>query len=157
MRPNRSNYRPQMRAWHDYHITGYTVDGKNREIRFDISWPYETATDIERAVVVFSGVEGYFFEHDLGGNIVYAFSEESIEEFLAEHQSQFEESAKWGWPLFWAGSVSQSLEGLRTREAKCFELSSSYGLSGWLLATDVEYLEPENQPSFKPTGRRPAA
>jgi hypothetical protein len=138
-----SNVRPVMRAWHDYHLTGYAVDGTNARITFEVSWPYESEADIGRAVVVFSGVEGYFFEHDLGANILYSLAEQPLEPFLAEHAEHFERERKWGWPLFWKGGVEQTATHLAAKHVKCFEVSSSYGLSGWVLATNVEHYVPQ--------------
>lgn len=88
---------------------------------------------------MFSEVEGYFFEHDLGGNILYAISEESLEMFLVQNANYFEQEKKWGWPLFWLGTIEKTLDRLSSKGVKCFEISSSYGLSGWILASEVEY------------------
>lgn len=130
-----------MHSWHDYHLNGYSVEGAKRQITFDVSWPYESSIDIKRASVVFTEVEGYFFEHDLGGNILYSISEEPLEAFLSQNAERFEQEKKWGWPLFWRGSIGQTLEHLSGKQAKCFEISSSYGLSGWVLASKVEHRE----------------
>jgi hypothetical protein len=54
-----------MRSWHDFHITGYAIDGKNRELVFELEWPYDSSVDLKRARLEFSGVECYYLEHDL--------------------------------------------------------------------------------------------
>jgi hypothetical protein len=128
-----------MRSWHDYHITGYFVEGERRRITFDVSWPYDLSTDIKRTSIVFSGVEGYFFEHDLGVNVLYSISEEQLEAFLSQNAERFEKERKWGWPLFWRGAIGTTLEHLNSRNVKCFAISSSYGLSGWVLASRVDH------------------
>ena len=133
---------PDLRAWHDYRLTGFSVDGAKGRITFDVSWPYDTAIDIRRALVVFSGVAGYFFEHDLGTNILYSLSEQPLEPFLAEHEGHFQQEKKWGWPLFWKGGVKQTLQYLDEKRVRCFAISSSHGLSGWVLTADVEHHEP---------------
>lgn len=130
-----------MRSWHDYHLNSYSVEGAKRQITFEVSWPYESSIDIKRASIVFTEVEGYFFEHDLGRNILYSISEESLENFLSQYAEHFEQEKKWGWPLFWRGSIGQTLEHLNGKHIKCFEISSSYGLSGWVLASKVEHHE----------------
>jgi hypothetical protein len=130
-----------MRSWHDYQIIGYSVDGTKREITFNITWPYETDTDIRRADVIFSNVEGYFFEHDLGGNILYSIAEGPLEAFLAQSATRFEQEKKWGWPLFWRGDVIKTMEYLSAKTIKYFDISSSYGMSGWVLASKVEHHE----------------
>ena len=74
-----------MRSWHDYHLTCNAVDGEPKQVSFKLSWPYETEAETKRAVVVFAKVEGYFFEHDLGGNILYSIEEASLESFLLQN------------------------------------------------------------------------
>jgi hypothetical protein len=128
-----------MRSWHDYHVTGYSVEGEKRRITFDVSWPYDSSADIRRASIVFYEVEGYFLEHDLGGNVLYSISEEQLEAFLLQNTERFEKEKKWGWPLFWRGDIGTTLERLNSRNVRCFAISSSYGLSGWVLAAKVEH------------------
>jgi len=84
-----------IRSWHDFHITGYVVSGKCKEIVFDLEWPYESRTDVRRAKLHFGEVQGYFLEHDLGENIVYAFSEVPLPDFLRDQTERFEANHKW--------------------------------------------------------------
>ncbi len=139
--PDSLYVKPLMRSWHDYHLVGYSVAEAGRKITFEVTWPYETKADVRRANVVFSNVEGYFFEHDLGGNILYSISEESLHALLTQNASRFQEESKWGWPLFWRGGVEGTVEFLREKNVKCYEVSSSYGLSGWVLATNIDSYE----------------
>jgi hypothetical protein len=128
-----------MRAWHDYHLTAYTVDGENGRISFQLVWPYRTETDVRRATVIFSGVVGHFFAHDLGVSIVLAFEERPIVESLEKYLNQFEEGEKWGWPPFWRGNVESTVPYLEEQRVRFFEISTSYGLSGWVCAKDVAH------------------
>ena len=130
-----------MHTWHDYHLTGFAVDGAQEKITFNVSWPLPAGPEPRSAVVVFSGVAGYFFEHDLGTNIILSLDEESLQNFLVEHADQFNREAKWGWPLFWQGTTEQTFEHLSARGVRCYELSSSYGLTGWVLAKSFEHRE----------------
>lgn len=59
--------------------------------------------------------------------------------FLVQNANYFEQEKKWGWPLFWLGTIEKTLDRLSSKGVKCFEISSSYGLSGWILASEVEY------------------
>jgi hypothetical protein len=127
-----------MRSWHDYHLTGYLVEGTAHRISLDVCWPYGTDTDVRRAHVVFSEVEGYFFEHDLGGNILFSIEEEQVESFLRYHAEKFQHESKWGWPLFWQGDVGSTQRYMMNRSLKPFDISTSYGLSGWVVAESVE-------------------
>ncbi len=138
-----------MRSWHDFHIVGYSVDGKQGELTFDLVWPYGLDLEKQSASFRFSGVECYFLEHDLGGNIVFAFSDRPLRAFLEEWASRFEVTSKSdGWPRFWRPKpiprqtfeedLESALSLLISKGIRCTELSSSYGLSGWVLATSVE-------------------
>ena len=137
-----------MRPWHDFHIVGYAVSGALKRLTFELEWPYETTPPAPAGQVVFHEVESYFLEHDLGGNIVYSFAEVPLRDFLVEWKSKFEQECRWGWPTFWRTKpyppqpVEQVLEEafahLSGRAMKCVELSSSYGLSGWVLASEVK-------------------
>ncbi len=124
-----------MKSYHDYHLTGYEIDGELREVRMHLAWQYASdPTPRPTETVVFEGVEDYFFEHDLGVNIVYSIEEVPLLQHLEAWAGKFQDSAKWGWPRFWKSQVQNTMEHLSSRGAKCFELSSSYGLSGWVVA-----------------------
>ena len=124
-----------MKSFHDYHLTGYEVDGLRRELRLNLAWLYPDDPEPRPPEqVVFHGVEDYFFEHDLGVNIIYAIEEIATLNHLQACEQQFRASARWGWPRFWRGEVSETIEQINAKGAKCFELSSSYGISGWVIA-----------------------
>ena len=137
-----------MRRWHDFHIVGYAASGTLRRLTFELEWPYNSAAPAPVGQLAFQGVESYFLEHDLGGNIVYSFAEVPLREFLEQWQSKFEQECRWGWPKFWRTTphppqpVQQVLEEafayLSSKDIKCVELSSSHGLSGWVLASAIE-------------------
>ncbi|MDP4078267.1 hypothetical protein [Acidovorax sp. A1169] len=139
----------RMRSWHDYHLTGYAVDGQRQQLTLHVAWLYGTHPDIPHAWIIFHGVEGYFLENDLGVNVVYTITEEPLAEFLAQHAAHFEAKKKWGWPLFWRGSFDETLAHLSGKQAKCFEISSSYGMTGWVLASGVRH---EVITSYPPAG-----
>src|SRR6267143_541898 len=129
-----------MRSWHDYYVTGYVVDGGGGTITFVLRAPSETTND-EASRLTVHGVKGYFLEHDLGSNIVFEIKEGGLAEFLDENAPLFNEEKKWGWPLFWKGSTSTTMEYLSQNHAKLWEISTSYGLSGWVVATGVSESE----------------
>ena len=125
-----------MRSWHDYRVTGYVVDGIGGTITFALR-----ATNDETSRLTFHGVKGYFLEHDLGRNIVSAIKEGGLPEFLEENAPLFSEEKKWGWPLFWKGSTYATMEYLAENHAKLWEISTSYGLCGWVVATGASESE----------------
>ena len=136
-----------MRSWHDFHIDGYAVDGQRREIAFELTWPNDRPAQVGGARLVFEGVEAYFLEHDLGSNIVHGFAERPSRGFLEEWAERFELSARHGWPAFWRPAPypprpvevepDDAFRLLVRRNARCTQLSSSYGLSRWVIAANV--------------------
>lgn len=101
---------------HDYVLLGYSVDGEQKTITFKLVSPTGAT-----ATAHFKGVEGYHFEHDLGRNILYGIAEAPLANFLTAHAAWFEEEQKWGWPLFWQGSVESTLADCEERTLRLFE------------------------------------
>ena len=100
-----------MKIYHDYHLFGYRVDGEKKELQFDVAWLYpEDPNPRPRETVTFRKVEGYFLEHDLGVNILYAIEEVDIVEHINSNARFFEEQSKWGWPAFWKASAERTIE-----------------------------------------------
>jgi hypothetical protein len=67
-----------------------------------------------------------------------------LEQFLAEHGTEISESYKMGGaPGTWARDFETALEYLRQQGIQAFDLSSSYGLSGWVLARDFSIFSPQ--------------
>ena len=69
--------------------------------------------------VMFKGVEGYRFENDAFGNIVFDIETVALDQVLKEHNQEISESYRM------AGAI------------RAFILSSSHGLSGWVLAREI--------------------
>ncbi|MDD1526042.1 hypothetical protein C7U92_09285 [Bradyrhizobium sp. WBOS7] len=90
-------------------------------------------------IVLFDGVEGYHFWDDAFGNIILSLTEVPVEKLLFDHQSEIKESFRMsGAPGPWAADLDSAGAMLGAKGIRGFELSSSYGLSGWLLAKQVE-------------------
>ncbi len=128
-----------MKSFHDYHLTGYSVDGRAREVRLHLEWQSPQDPELPRPpqTVVFEGVQDYFLEHDLGINIVYGIEEVSLEDHVRTNAETFAASSKWGWPRFWRETAQETTFVLLASGMRCFQLSSSYGLSGWVVAASA--------------------
>jgi hypothetical protein len=88
--------------------------------------------------VTFSGVEGYRFENDAFGNIILDLEQVSVHQLLGEFGSQIAESYRLsGAPSPWASDLSSAGDVLTSKGVWGFLLSASYGLSGWILASDI--------------------
>lgn len=122
-------------SFHDEYVLGYSVDCLSRRIELRIG-AAEAKEDVR--TVVFDGVEGYRFENDAFGNIVLDFEEIAVEKLLAEYAEEIRESYRMaGAPGPWAHDLASASSVLRGNGIRAFVLSSSYGMSGWILARSV--------------------
>ena len=126
-----------MKSFHDYWLTGHTVDGEKRLLTFKLSEDPRGTKNPYLAELLFEEVQDYFLEHDLGVNIVYSITEKPLDNFLAENLENFVEQSKWGWPKFWKGDLEKTQTFLSSNHCRIWEMQTSYGLSGWVVATQV--------------------
>jgi hypothetical protein len=88
--------------------------------------------------VILKGVQGYRFENDAFGNIIFGLETVPVEQFLTEYGSEISESYQMaGSPGPWAANLGTASGYLREQGVQAFILSSSYGLSGWVLAREI--------------------
>ncbi|QHO72583.1 hypothetical protein ACH79_08080 [Bradyrhizobium sp. CCBAU 051011] len=126
---------------HDDFLVSYEVNCETRQIKIrakrDPRIPAVNKEQLTR-IIVFNGVEGYQFENDAFGNIISSLETISVEKLLAEYGSRIAESYHWaGAPGPWAADLSSAPQVLAAKGVQGFVLSSSYGLSGWVLAKEA--------------------
>jgi hypothetical protein len=125
-------------SFHDDYLLSYEVQCEARIISLRV----RRANQSGIATVIFSGVEGYHFSNDAFGNIILALEAVPIEAILAEFQVQIAESYRMaGAPGPWAHQLSSAADVLAERGVHGYLLSSSFGMSGWVLAKHVEASE----------------
>ena len=87
---------------------------------------------------IFKGVQGYRFENDAFGNIIFGLETVPVEKFLTEYGAEISGSYRVaGTPGPCAANLETASGYLREQEIQSFILSSSYGLSGWVLAREM--------------------
>lgn len=87
---------------------------------------------------MFEGVEGYHFWDDAFGNIIFSLTEIPIDKVLLDYGSEIRKSYRMsGAPGSWAGDLGSASAILGAKSIRGFQLSSSYGLSGWILAKEA--------------------
>ena len=128
---------------HDHSLLEYRVDLANRRITV-ITLPEEARSqpNAKPLLTVFEGREGHHFDRVSSGVIFLDIEEASLPDFLKDHESEFDEGSKSvGAPPWWSGSLEKAQAYLVARNVHAFEINSSYGFSGWVLATQVRRLE----------------
>jgi hypothetical protein len=124
---------------HDHSLIEYRVNLSDRQVTL-ITLPEEARSrpGIDPVVTVFEGLEGHHFERVSSGVIFLDISELLLSEFLLEREAELAEGHRLvGAPGWWQGTVSAAEAYLNSRGARAFEIDSSYGFSGWVLAASV--------------------
>ena len=125
---------------HDDFVVSYEVNCEARQIKLHTKPDSRDPAKREQRprTIVFNGVEGYQFEGDAFGNIIYSLAAVTIERVFAEYGSGIAESYRMaGAPGPWAADLASAAQVLAAKGVQGFVLSSSYGLSGWVLAKEA--------------------
>ncbi len=117
---------------HDNQILSYCVSAEKAEIRLHTL--FSDHEPREYTDIVFVDVVAYHFDHDNFGNIIFDVSEIDLLDLYIENKNLFDRGRNYGWPGPCNTSEDALLDYLNQREIKAFALSSSYGMSGWVLA-----------------------
>jgi hypothetical protein len=124
---------------HDHFLTSYEVNCEARQIKLRArpDARLESASGASLSCTIeFRGVEGYNFENDAFGNIIFSLMEVTVEKILLEHSSEIKESYRMAGAPAWAADLGAASAILGAKGVRGFVLSSSYGLSGWVLAKE---------------------
>jgi len=127
-------------SFHDDYLISYEVNCEAREIKLCARRP-EWANERGCRTIVFNGVEAYQFKNDAFGNIVFSVDVVPVEQLLSDCGAEIAESFRAaGAPGPWAADLASASQALAAKGVKGFLLSSSYGLSGWILAKEASVL-----------------
>ena len=127
-------------SFHDDFLVSYEVDCEARRIRLRVKPDdrIEANKGLPSRVIIFEGVEGYQFVNDAFGNIIFSLECISVEQLLDAYGTKTVASFRQaGAPGPWAADIAAAAQSLTSRGVRAFELSSSYGLSGWILTKEV--------------------
>ena len=121
------------RSVHDNNLYAYAVICDQRQIMLHTEFVHGSAT--EYTDVVFSGVVAHYFEDVLSGNILFDINEVDPETIVRERADLFAGRKNYGWPDGIRYRDVDDLVGiLRRLGVRGYEIGSSYGMSGWVLA-----------------------
>ncbi len=123
------------RSVHDNLLVSYTVLCEER--RIILHTEYREVTPAERTDVRFEGVEAYCFDNDVFGTILFGIEEIGVADLVNRERERIEQGRKWGWPGGWAGSLHEETARLTQQEFRGWDVGSSIGLTGWVLARNM--------------------
>lgn len=122
---------------HDNFVYAYHVDCEER--RVVLHTVFRDREPQEFTDVVFSDVVAHHLEHALPGNILFDITESDIEVLVRENERLLTDSWRYGWPpVTYKGDLAALVEALKAASVRGYSISSSYGLSGWILAGACE-------------------
>jgi hypothetical protein len=126
---------------HDDFLVSYEVNCETHQIKLCAKRDPRVPTGNEARTnhtIVFNGVEGYQFKNDNFVNIIFSLEAISVAQLLATYGSGIAESDRIaGAPGSWAADLASAPQVLTAMGIQGFILSSSYGLSGWILAKEA--------------------
>ncbi|MEC0126594.1 hypothetical protein [Paenibacillus pabuli] len=126
-----------MPSVHDNIILSYEVDLENESIRMRTrSYHSDLSEDTD---ILFSGVLAHSFDTPLQGSIIFDIDDVGLDCFISYNRELLEKGKGQGWPIMY--ETDEELETkLIEGEYLYFVITSSYGLSGWVLAKKVEMI-----------------
>jgi hypothetical protein len=131
---NENNYIPIR----DNHLISYEVFCERREIHLHTEFR-DCDEPFQQIKVIFTGVEAYDFWHDSKiGTVIFHISEVSPSDILADHEEKFHDGIRHGWPGEWAHCPMVAEAHCQEHGIRGFEILSSSGMSGWVLAKSMQ-------------------
>lgn len=125
-------------SFHDDYLVGYEVDCEAREIKLHIRPSESVAKQAGSSTVLFTGVEAYHLENDAFGNIIFDLETVPLAGFVSEYRAELAESFRMcGTPRTWVSIPDEASQLLSEKGIQAFVLSSSLGLTGWVLAQEA--------------------
>lgn len=131
---------------HDAIIQSYSVDFKAETLI--INTIHHTDKILEETKISFEGYLAHTFENEMKGSVIFDIQECPLDLFFKNEFALIKERKCFGWPISYE-TENGLMEFLQTHEYKVFEISSSYGLCGWVFAKQVEVTV--NEPSISAT------
>ncbi|MCB1208462.1 MAG: hypothetical protein KDK97_03995, partial [Verrucomicrobiales bacterium] len=134
------NVGPKMKpSVHDNHLYAYAVDGRAGLIVLRTEYAYGEEP-FEQTDVIFEGVLDHYFRNPVLPSIIFDVEEADVARTIARDKAVIDQGHKiGGWPSFWQDSIEGMMVTIADAGCKMFEISSSYGLDGWVVAKSCEF------------------
>ncbi|RYG98364.1 MAG: hypothetical protein EON58_07355 [Alphaproteobacteria bacterium] len=121
---------------HDSLLVAYSVDSSTGMLVLSVEPHHDSAP--KSFTVAFSGAVAHCFDTPLLPAILYGITQVPAADLIRSEWPVIERGFKLGgWPGHWASSLGAALAFLEASDLKGFQIESSIGLSGWVLAESV--------------------
>jgi hypothetical protein len=145
---------------HDNLVYAKIVDYEACRIILHTVYPHSDPPEFTD--IVFSGVVAHHIEHEafrgggLSANVVFDAEESSAAYVLCRYAQLLAAAKKYGWPVLEYTDVADLAARLTNGGAKCFEVHSSCGLSGFVFAASMEFRRRPSRAEFASAEPGPA-
>jgi hypothetical protein len=127
---------------HDNNVYAYVVDCERQ--RLTLHTEFRDREPHEFTDVVFVGLVAHFFENVLEGNILFDVEEIEAGMIVDDDAELFTRSWRYSWPgIEYKGDLVALKAELTAMSIRGFQISSSYGVSGWVLSQRCERISRE--------------
>ena len=116
---------------HDNEILSYHVDVQNRKLEMSTKY-----YDKERITIIFTDCIAHRFEYVTYTNIINRIDQIPVGDFIEKNNDMLGDGVRNAFPIF-AKSVNELLNYLEKNEQKIFEISSTLGLCGFVIAKEI--------------------
>ena len=124
---------------HDNVIYAYSVSCEERVLILHTA--FRDREPQELTDIVFHDVVAHHFEHVLEGNILFDVEDMEVAALVRDNTNVFADSWRYGWPAIeYRGDLDTLVRALQGAGIHAYAISSSYGLSGWVLARNCQRL-----------------
>ena len=128
----------QDRSVHDSNVYAYAVLCEQR--RIVLHTEYRDGGAEEYTDVLFDGVIAHHFDDVLDGNILFDIEEEDPQKIVMDWADLFAHRKTYGWPKVQYADPQELVAILRRDGVRAYEIGSSYGLTGRVLAAKLDLL-----------------
>lgn len=118
---------------HDNKILSYNVDFINQKLTIETEYDYKK----EHTSILFEELLAHHFEDITKDNIIFSVVMISLDWFFEYYKDFLENSFKYGFPTPIAGSINELGEFLTSNKYNVFEIDSSVGLHGIVIAKNI--------------------
>jgi hypothetical protein len=116
---------------HDNEILSYYVDIYNKKLQI-----FTKYYDTEQTTITFFGLMAHRFENVTYCNIIFDIIQISIDDFINNEKELLEYSIKYAFPIC-VKDCEELRNYLNKNEQNIFEINSSLGLSGFVIAKEI--------------------
>ena len=116
---------------HDNQINAYRVDISNQTLTLETTYENQEKTEI-----IFTGWMAHRFENVIYCNIILDITQVTVDYYINSNQEEVTEALRYGFPACFK-SIAALKEYLLNEKYNIYEISSSLGLAGTIIAKDI--------------------